>query len=117
MQTGFCRSQTLLDIALSLSIDWLVWFAAMSGERNGPIGRDLVNSSHLETLHNDPILFSLLADSPLKRPHIQKHSSTSLSISIWKRTMVEKRIFTYLDSTERKQKPTSICPKARMESL
>lgn len=46
-------------------LDWLIWFAAMSGERNAPIGRDtwLI---HLiwKLLHNDPIALSLLADSP-----------------------------------------------------
>ena len=54
-------------------LDWLIWFAAMSGERNGQIGRDtwLI---HLiwKLLHHDESALSLLEPSPFEDAPPQK---------------------------------------------
>ena len=46
-------------------LDWLVWFAAMSGEKQRPVGRDAW-LLHLvwKLLHNDENILPLLAESP-----------------------------------------------------
>ena len=54
-------------------LDWLIWFAAMSGERNAQIGRDtwLI---HLiwKLLHNDEVALSLLDDATFGEKPPQK---------------------------------------------